>query len=211
MEVWLGTDNDKIRFPVVPSSLGVSRSADIKTNSIIKLGEVSSNGGMKLKTSEITSFFPNQEYSFCNYRNFMRPYEFSEKIQRWMYDKTPVRLIITGTPTNLLCYIADFDTNEQDGTRDLYFSLKLIEYKKIYVPQIGGNANSNNPRPSNSNGSSNGQRSHKVVKGDNLWDIAHKYYGRGSDYHKIKNANTSKYPSLKNNNIIYPNWVLIIP
>lgn len=202
MEVWLGTDNDRIRFPIVPSSIGINRSADIKTNSVIKLGEVSSNAGMKLKTSEIISFFPNQVYSFCNYRNFMKPYEFSDKIQRWMYSKTPVRLIITDTPTNLLCYIADFDTNEQDGTRDLYFSLKLIECKDVHF---------NNSRSYNSYNSSNVQRSHKVVKGDNLWDIAHKYYGRGSDYQKIKNANISKYPSLKNSNIIYPNWVLVIP
>ena len=40
MEIYLGTDNDKIRFPVVPPSIGVNRSKKIDTESVIKLGEV---------------------------------------------------------------------------------------------------------------------------------------------------------------------------
>ena len=43
-----------------------------------------------------------------------------------------------------------------------------------------------------------------------LTDIAQKHYGKGSLYPKIKEANKSKYPSLAKNNIIYPNWELII-
>ena len=51
----------------------------------------------------------------------------------------------------------------------------------------------------------------KVKKGDCLWDIAQKYYGKGSLYPKIKEANKSKYPSLSKSNIIQINWELIIP
>ena len=40
MEKYLGTDDDKIRFPVVPSAFGVSRSNKIDTQSVLKLGEV---------------------------------------------------------------------------------------------------------------------------------------------------------------------------
>ena len=57
----------------------------------------------------------------------------------------------------------------------------------------------------------NTQKTHKVVKGDCLWDIAQKYYGKGSLYPKIKEVNTSKYPSLAKNNIIYVGMELIIP
>lgn len=216
MEIYLGTDNDKIRFPIVPSSVGVNRSNSIDTEAIIKLGEVPIFNGTSLKTIELTSFFPNQEYSFCDYTGFMKPYEFSEKIQKWMYEGKPLRVIVTDSPTNMQCLIQQFDTVEQDGTRDLYFTLNLLEYRSIEVPTLSDN-NSNNSsdnatRPSETNTNANTQqRTYKVKKGDCLWDIAQKYYGKGSEYPKIKEANISKYPSLAKNNIIYTSWELIIP
>lgn len=219
MEIYLGTDNDKIRFPVVPPSIGVNRSNNIDTESVIKLGEVPIFNGTSLKTIEFTSFFPNQEYSFCDYAGFMKPYEFSEKIQKWMYEGKPLRVIVTDSPTNMQCLIQQFDTVEQDGTRDLYFTLNLLEYRPIEVPSLSSSntsSNSNNTqntsRPSEtSNNSSSSQKTHKVVKGDCLYDIAKKYYGNGNLYPKIKEANKSKYPSLSKNNIIQINWELIIP
>ena len=219
MEIYLGTDDDKIRFPVVPPSIGVNRSNNIDTESVIKFGEVPIFNGTSLKTIEFTSFFPNQEYSFCDYTGFMKPYEFSEKIQKWMYEGKPLRVIVTDSPTNMQCLIQQFDTVEQDGTRDLYFTLNLLEYRPIEVPSLsGGNtsSNSNNTqntsRPSETNNNSNNQqKTHKVVKGDTLYDIAKKYYGNGNLYPKIKEANKTKYPSLAKNNIIQVKWELIIP
>ena len=220
MEIYLGTDNDKIRFPVVPSSIGVNRSNNIDTQAVIKLGEVPIFNGTSLKTIELTSFFPNQEYSFCDYTGFMKPYEFSDKIQKWMYEGKPLRIIVTDSPTNMQCLIQQFDTAEQDGTRDLYFTLNLLEYRPIEVPNLSNNNQSNNSnnsqnisRPSENNDSSNSnqQKIHKVVKGDSLWAIAQKYYGNGSLYPKIKEANKTKYPSLAKSNVIYTNMELIIP
>lgn len=217
MEIYLGTDDDKIRFPVVPPSIGVNRSNNIDTEAVIKLGEVPIFNGTSLKTIELTSFFPNQEYSFCDYTGFMKPYEFSEKIQKWMYEGKPLRIIVTDSPTNMQCLIQQFDTVEQDGTRDLYFTLNLLEYRPIEVPNLNNqNSNSNNTQNTNrpseaSNNSSSSQKTHKVVKGDCLYDIAKKYYGNGNLYPKIKEANKSKYPSLSKNNIIYVGMELIIP
>ena len=219
MEIYLGTDNDKIRFPVVPPSIGVNRSNNIDTESVIKLGEVPIFNGTSLKTIEFTSFFPNQEYSFCDYTGFMKPYEFSEKIQKWMYEGKPLRVIVTDSPTNMQCLIQQFDTVEQDGTRDLYFTLNLLEYRPIEVPNLSNSSSSSNSnntqntsRPNEVNTNSNNQqKTHKVVKGDTLYDIAKKYYGNGNLYPKIKEANKTKYPSLAKNNIIQVKWELIIP
>ena len=118
------------------------------------------------------------------------------------------------------CLIQQFDTVEQDGTRDLYFTFNLLEYRTIEVPNLSNNNQSNNSnnsqnisRPSENNDSSNSnqQKIHKVVKGDSLWDIDQKHYGNGSLYPKIKEANKSKYPSLAKSNVIYTNMELIIP
>jgi hypothetical protein cdifQCD_19186 len=219
MEIYLGTDNDKIRFPIVPPSIGVNRNNNIDTESVIKFGEVPIFNGTALKTIEFTSFFPNQEYSFCDYTGFMKPYEFSEKIQKWMYEGKPLRIIVTDSPTNMQCLIQQFDTVEQDGTRDLYFTLNLLEYRPIEVPNLSNSntsSNSNNTqntsRPNEVNTNSNNQqKTHKVVKGDTLYDIAKKHYGNGNLYPKIKEANKAKYPSLAKNNIIQVKWELIIP
>ena len=225
MEIYLGTDDDKIRFPVVPSAIGVNRSNNIDTQSVLKLGEVPIFNGTSLKAIELTSFFPNQEYSFCDYTGFMKPYQFSEKIQKWMYEGKPLRIIVTDSPTNMQCLIQQFDTVEQDGTRDLYFTLNLLEYRPIEVPNLsnsnqsnnsnsnGSNNNQNTSRPNNktNTNSSNQQKSYKVVKGDSLWDIAQKHYGNGSLYTKIKEANKTKYPSLSKSNVISVDMELIIP
>ena len=225
MEIYLGTDDDKIRFPVVPPSIGVNRSNNIDTQSVLKLGEVPIFNGTSLKTIELTSFFPNQEYSFCDYTGFMKPYEFSDKIQKWMYEGKPLRIIVTDSPTNMQCLIQQFDTVEQDGTRDLYFTLNLLEYRPIKVPNLSNSNQSNNSNSNSSNNSQNTnrpnnktntnsnsqQKKYKVVKGDSLWDIAQKHYGNGSLYTKIKEANKNKYPSLSKSNVIYTNMELIIP
>jgi LysM repeat protein len=51
-------------------------------------------------------------------------------------------------------------------------------------------------------------RYYVVVRGDNLWNISKKYYGKGSSWPTIANANKSL---IKNPNLIYPGWRLLIP
>ena len=54
---------------------------------------------------------------------------------------------------------------------------------------------------------------HTVKLNDNLYDIAEKYYKNGKDWQKIKNnaENQKNYPKLKNSNVIYVGWKLLIP
>lgn len=51
-------------------------------------------------------------------------------------------------------------------------------------------------------------KTYTVQKGDTLWAIAARYYGRGSEYSKIAEANTDK---ISNPNRIYPGQVLTLP
>ena len=51
-------------------------------------------------------------------------------------------------------------------------------------------------------------KTYTVKKGDSLWAIAAKYYGKGAEYTKIASANTDK---ISNPNLIYPGQVLTIP
>ena len=55
---------------------------------------------------------------------------------------------------------------------------------------------------------STAERTYTVKKGDCLWNIAKKFYGNGSAYTKIYDANTNK---IANPNLIYPGQVFVIP
>lgn len=51
-------------------------------------------------------------------------------------------------------------------------------------------------------------RYHTVVRGDTLWDISKKYYGTGTKWPTIANANKSK---IRDPHWIYPGQVFLIP
>ena len=216
LEIYLKeNDSNMIRFPVTPAEISCETSANISTESVNDLGNVSLFSGVELRTIPINSFFPNKDYSFCTYSNVEPPYEFVSKIEKWQNEGKKLRYIVSDGYTNIPVMINSFTYREQDGTGDVYFDLSLIEYKEIKLNKTTSNNNSNNnstdrttenaPKPTGTN------KTHKVVKGDSLWAIAQKYYGDGSQYPKIKEANKDKYPSLNNNNIIYSNWELVIP
>ena len=198
MEMWLRTSEKEVLFPVMPSSFNLEGSAIINTSNVVKLGEVSVCGGNNLRSISIESFFPLKE-----------PYEYVNQIKDWMNKGQDLRFIITETDVNMLCYIESFEYGEQDASRDVYFSLNLVECKMPKITYSNSNPTTNTPRPETPQKPQ--QKTHKVKKGDCLWSIAQKYYGKGSLYPKIKEANKSKYPSLAKNNIIYTNMVLIIP
>ena len=220
-EIWFKTKDKAIRLPVIPAEFERVIGADYETNNIIGLGDVAIFNSNGLAQLSLSSFFPNHEYSFNAYSNVPKPYDIAHIFKEWKNKGTVVRVILTGTDINQEMYITNYSYGEKDGTGDVYYSMDLLEYRPITIPTITENTSTNtqntsrptdnNNNNSNKNNTNNTQKTHKVVKGDSLWDIAQKYYGKGSLYPKIKEANKSKYKSLAKNNIIYVNWELIIP
>lgn len=52
------------------------------------------------------------------------------------------------------------------------------------------------------------QKTYTIVSGDTLWGIASRFYGSGSQWTKIADANKSTIP---NPNLIYPGQTIVIP
>ena len=212
MEMWLRTSGKEMLFPIMPSSFNLEGSSTIHTSNVVKLGEVSVYGGNNLRRISIDSFFPSRKYHFVKTPSLQEPYDYVNQIRDWMNKGQDVRFIITETDINMLCFIESFEYGEQDASRDVYFSISLVECKIPKLLYGNSNPTTNTPRPETPQDSQTSQqKTHQVKKGDCLWSIAQRYYGDGSLYPKIKEANKSKYPSLAKNNIIYTNMVLIIP
>ena len=212
MEMWLKTSGKAFRFPILPAEITVENSAIINRVNIVNKGEVPVFGGVNLASIQINSFFPATEYDFCKYTGFPSPYECVKIMEDWRKKGQDIRFIVTGTDINIPVIIESFSYGEVAGSRDVEYSLNLKEHKSVTIQQVATTSKPNNgntnTRPSNPPAT---PKTHKVVKGDSLWSIAQKYYGDGSKYRKIKEANKGKYPSLSKNNIIYTNMELVIP
>ncbi|HBG9984189.1 TPA: LysM peptidoglycan-binding domain-containing protein [Clostridioides difficile] len=211
MEMWIRQANDTFRFPVFPSSFEINSKAIVNTSNVLKTGEIAVFGGVGLRTTEISGFFPRNEASYCDYTSFPSPYDCVNKIQRWMNEGFILRFTITETNINFECIITDFQYEEKDCTGDVYFTLSLKEYKRIQIPSINssdGKIEVVKNVPVTKGFETGKQKTHKVVKGDNLWSLSQKYYGNGDLYEKIVEANKEL---IKTADIIKEGWVLIIP
>ncbi|UDN56646.1 LysM peptidoglycan-binding domain-containing protein [Clostridioides sp. ES-S-0010-02] len=213
MEMWIRQANDTFRFPVFPSSFEINSKAIVNTSNILKTGEIAVFGGVGLRTTEISSFFPKNDYTFCDYTGFPSPYDCVNKIEKWMNEGFILRFTVTETNINMEVIIDSFKYEEKDCTGDVYFTLNLKEYKRIQIPKI--NTSSNDKLSSKLDlpltkgfEVKNKQKTHKVGKGDSLWSLAKKYYGNGDLWKKIYDANKKL---IKNPDVIKDGWVLIIP
>ncbi|HGL6935010.1 LysM peptidoglycan-binding domain-containing protein [Clostridioides difficile] len=211
--MWIRQANDTFRFPVFPSSFEINSKAIVNTSNVLKTGEIAVFGGVGLRTTEISSFFPKNDYTFCDYTGFPSPYDCVNKIEKWMNEGFILRFTVTETNINMEVIIDSFKYEEKDCTGDVYFTLSLKEYKRIQIPKI--NTSSNDKLSSKLDlpltkgfEVKNKQKTHKVGKGDSLWSLAKKYYGNGDLWKKIYDANKKL---IKNPDIIQDGWVLTIP
>lgn len=215
LEYWLITDDTKYQFPVISSDFSIEGGQELQDLDISAAGQITLWGPEKLRTLTIESFFPDAKYKypFCQCTGYPTPWDSVKMINTWKNNGKPIRFLITGTDVNMLVFIDSFSYGIKDGTSDVYFSLTIKEYKQLVIPKVSDNANTNTRPPSTSNAAAAtpapaAKRTHTVVAGDCLWNLAKQYYGDGNLYWKIADANTDK---ISDPNFILDGWVLVIP
>lgn len=224
--------SDVLTFPITPGELNIRVGSNNKVVTLINEGDINILKSPSLIEVEFEARFPMRKYPYS--RNASSFQSYMDKFTELKEEKKSFRFIVArSTPngkrtwdTNLLMALEDFDVGESaDEGDDVLISFKLKQYKEYGVTSIktksteSTTTSTSNKARSTSNKASSSQ-SYVVKSGDCLWNISKKFYGKGSDWTKIYNANKSAIEadakkhgkkSSSNGHWIWPGLKLTIP
>lgn len=219
--IFFDYDNKTYRLPVNPQEMEKSSTQAIEKYEVLKLGQVAIPTHMELMEYSFECELPREVRSYVETPSEFKGADFYLKLFKSWRDKlTPVRFIASngiGDDINTLVLIEELPEIEKAGEEgDKYISFKLLEYKEfgkkmqvvIKVDKAEKKVATVEPKKPTPKVSPKSTGTHVVQKGDTLWAIAKRYYGNGSQYPKIFNANKG---IIKNPNLIYPGQKLVIP
>ena len=191
VEFWLINGKEKLRLPVNPPSNSYTSGFDYEETTVAGLGEITRIGYRKEREFSIETFWPSSYNPvYCNYRGFISPSSFVQKIEKWRNERKPIRFVVTGAGgVNMKVTIRDFEVSaEKFGSPgDIYFTLNLKEYRDITIKTATVTnkkkpaAKKRPPKPKKK------PKTYTVKRNDCLWKISKRYYGKGSDWRKIYN------------------------
>lgn len=214
-QMWLtyNAEEEKIQLPVLPESFKVKNGSKNDSINIAGLGEITIMQGRPALQFSFSSFFPATRFPGIQVSSITKPLTLIEKINSWKAGDKPVHFIATACGVDIFATIESFDYEEDGGDPGTYqYSITLKEYREITVRQVTvdvpkqtATVKKEEPRVDNTVQ----PKTYTVKSGDCLWNIAKKYYGNGSQYTKIYNANKGVIGG--NPNLIYPGQVLTIP
>lgn len=221
-ELYMGN----ILCPVTPSKIQLKIKNQNKTMNLVNGTEVNVLKDAGLTEISYDLLLPNVEYpkSLATYKNgFVNAKYFLDEFEKLKTEKKPFLFKLLRTlPSGVALYDTDdmmvsleSYTIKEDASQgwDVIVSITLKQYKPYgtkIVKVIESTASIENVRDTSNSPSptDNPVTTHTVVKGDCLWNIAKMYYGDGSKYPAIIEANKDKMTA---SGSIYPGQVLIIP
>lgn len=215
-EIWLSQGSEKLRLPVLPEAINLSSNMQNDSVEVDKLGELTFIKQQGSKQISFDSFFPLHRGPYCEYNGFPSPENCIQRIEKWRNKNEPIRIIVTGTKINFNCSLEAFDWSEgESGIGDRDYSISLKEYKMATPRKVKVKTK---PAPAPAKRPAKKPDRHYVVKrGDTLWAIAGRMYGRSLDWRKIWNANRAMMirRDSRNNRMpghwIFPGQRLVIP
>ena len=215
---------DKLLLPIAPEKVQLKIGNNSKTLTLINEGEINILKKAKLTDIEFEVLLPNVKYPFATYNdNFQNASYFLENIEKLKTSEKPFQFIVSRKmpsgkilfDTNIKVSLEDYTISEEaEEGFDVKVSIKLKQYKDYSTKTVQITIKQERPRPvvvqtpSRPATTAPTTRTYTVVRGDCLWNIAKKYYGNGSQYTRIYNANRDK---IKNPSLIYPGQVFVIP
>jgi LysM repeat protein len=206
---------DGLLLPIAPSKIETKIKGNNKEINLINEGDIN-----VLKLPGLTEFsfdalLPNSRYPFAV--TDTKPNVFLSKFESLMVSKRPFQFIVIRTKqnnemmyaTNIKVSLEEYKIKEdaKDGF-DITVSLDLKQYKEYGTKTVNIIGNQGTKETPRSTENAPDAKTHKVVKGDCLWNLAKKYLGDGSRYPEIYELNKD---IISNPNRIYVGQTLKLP
>ena len=217
---------NKCLLPVAPPKLTVKINNANKTVTLINEGQINLLKKAELTDLEFECRIPQEPYPFAVYKSGFKGADyFLDYFETLKMNQKPFQFIVCRTKptgkrlfdTNIKVSMEDYKITEdaKEGF-DLMVDIKLKQWRDYGTKTVNISFDMSRPKasvePQRETGASPAPteaQTYTVVKGDCLWNIAKKFYGDGSQYTKIYNANKGVIGS--NPNLIRVGQVFTIP
>lgn len=217
---------DKCLLPIAPSKLSIKINNANETITMINDGEINILKKAGLTDIEFECSIPQVQYPYAVYKSGFKSADFFlGYFETLKTGNRPFQFIVcrrkpTGSrlfDTNIKVSMEDYKiTEDAKNGFDLTVKINLKQWKDYGTKTVSISAGAGglqaSVEPQREAGTSPAPaetQTYTVIKGDCLWNIAKKFYGSGSKYTVIYNANQSAIGG--NPNRIYPGQVLTIP
>ena len=217
---------DKCLLPIAPPNLAVKINNANETVTLINEGEINILKKAGLTDIEFECRIPQEKYPFAVYKSGFKGADyFLEYFESLKAGKQPFQFIVCRKrpnekrlfDTNIRVSMEEYKVTEDAVNGfDVLVKIKLKQWREYGTKTVNITFNMERPKASveprreaAASPAPTTAQTYTVVKGDCLWNIAKKFYGNGSKYSIIYNANRSVIGG--NPNLIYPGQVLTIP
>lgn len=176
----------EIRFPILPEEISLdSGNTTFASYSIMGRGEVAVPAGTELSTYSWESELPGElrKHDPMIRGTWQAPESYHNILEDWKLKGTKLNLLVVGYPyINKDVYVKEYKPVAAGPFGDLVYKIAFIEARDITIKTTTVE-NPPTKRPATQG------TSYTIKKGDNLWAIARKFYGSGSKWKIIYDAN----------------------
>lgn len=175
-----------IRIPLLPEEISFPNGkVTFISSDIMGRGEVVEPSGTDLFECFWSSEFPGaQRKDDPMIRGEWKdPKSYVTILQDWMKKGTMLTILVIGYPVNMDVYIKEFEPKATGAFGDISYDIGFVEARTITI--ISDKADNQQPPVRNQYKANN----YKILDGETLWEIAEKFYGDGSKWERIYNAN----------------------
>lgn len=212
-------DGDReIRIPILPEKIKCKMGdTEFVTYSIMRKGDVSYPTGTGLATYSWESEFPGElrKSDPLIHGDWQEPSNYHNTLEDWKEKGTILTLLVTGYPINSDVNIKSYTATPSGAFGDMKYEITFQQNREIKITkQAESNTTTQTKRAADTSST------YTIKSGDTLWGISQKFYGAGSKWTTIYQANkdiiestAKKYgkSSSDNGHWIYPGVSLKIP
>lgn len=184
----------EIRVPWLPEHIEVETGeATLATYDIMDKGEVAVPTGTGLAKYSWESEFPGAK---CTDKSMLRgtwrdPKTYDSILKSWKENKTVLNLLVTGYPINDDVIIEDYTGTVAGGFGDISYVVSFVKKREIVITSEKVEVKKPATSTTQTTRPAAKSTSYTIKKGDTLWAIAKRFYGAGSKWPTIYNANKS--------------------